>query len=474
MKRSTRSLRSAVCATIEMLESRNLLSSTPTLDDGVIIANGTKGADTLSAMLVDGELAVTMNGVTTNFDLSEVTGLQFNGKKGNDTITIDSSINLPVTLLGDKGNDSLYGGDGNDFLNGGKGRDSLEGGNGEDSCQGGAGNDDLDGGADDDTLLGEAGSDDLNGDDGNDQLNGGKGKDNLSGGAGDDELEGGDDADELNGESGNDSMMGGKGKDNLRGGDDDDFMDGGRDDDTCDGEEGDDSVSGGEGDDDINGGDGYDTFDEDDDLNEQDDRDENEREDLIGFTDLPVAVQNAFNTTYPNTTVLRVKAEDEDGVFTFKIKARGANNLDIEAHYLENGTPAGSEIEQNEVPQEVLTEFNNEFPGATIFQIESDDGGYEFKFGLDGKIYKAFYSSDAVLREATLPLSKTPQVVQDAFAGSFPNSTILRIKFQLENDQTTYQFKHLANSQPRETTYDAAGQVVEDNGDQNGGEGGGE
>ena len=54
---------------------------------------------------------------------------------------INSSTNLPVSLLGMEGNDSLQGGSGNDTLNGGAGNDLLYGGIGDDTLIGGDGGD---------------------------------------------------------------------------------------------------------------------------------------------------------------------------------------------------------------------------------------------------------------------------------------------------------------------------------------------
>jgi Ca2+-binding RTX toxin-like protein len=77
-------------------------------------------------------------------------------------------------LFGDLGNDTLKGGGGDDWLFGQWGNDIVKGGDGEDGVYGEDGNDSLFGGADNDMLFGGSG---------NDVLNGGAGYDELSGGA---------------------------------------------------------------------------------------------------------------------------------------------------------------------------------------------------------------------------------------------------------------------------------------------------
>jgi Ca2+-binding RTX toxin-like protein len=94
-------------------------------------------------------------------------------------------------LLGDAGNDHLYGQNGNDQLLGGDGNDFLFGGLG------------------DDELFGQAGNDFLFGDPGNDILVGGDGNDHLFGSTGRDLLIGGNGSDQLFGEAGDDVLIGG-------------------------------------------------------------------------------------------------------------------------------------------------------------------------------------------------------------------------------------------------------------------------
>ena len=245
-----------------------------------------------------------------------MTSLAVNGKLGNDSITIDSSVTVPTTLIGDAGNDTLIASSGNTSLNGGAGNDSLVGGSGNDILLGGDGNDTppgtrqppalwqcrqrfacqraattssraawathtMTGGAGTDTLdytdhtakqgvtvnldgtgtSGMVGEFDVitpdfevvNGTPGNDSINGTSGNDVINGLAGNDTLFGAGGDDKLYGGAGNDSLIGGDGNDSLYGGAGNDAMDGG---------EGDDlliSIGGGTAST-LTGGNGNDTF----------------------------------------------------------------------------------------------------------------------------------------------------------------------------------------------------------------------
>ncbi|MGB2819354.1 MAG: hypothetical protein WBF17_00130, partial [Phycisphaerae bacterium] len=222
-----------------------------------------------------------------------VTGIYVDAGAGNDIITVDEHVTLPVEMWGGDGNDvltsgdgpaelhgddpgdaysgidRLYGGDaadhlwgqgGNDKLYGGFGDDVLYGDDGNDELYGSLGDDELHGGAGDDLLLGEADYDELYGDAGEDDLYGGRDGDILYGGDDDDDLFGERGQDTLYGEAGEDTLSGGLGNDSLYGGDDDDLIDGGRSNDIVEGGGGDDELYGGLGSDTIRGGDGDDTI----------------------------------------------------------------------------------------------------------------------------------------------------------------------------------------------------------------------
>lgn len=109
---------------------------------------------------------------------------------------------IPMSIHGDGGNDTIIGSIGNDRIFGDAGTDVL---------LGGLGNDTITGGAGDDVIVGDAGNDNLNGEAGADTIVGGSGNNTLLGGAGNDLLIGGEDNDLLNGQGGQDRLFGGGG-----------------------------------------------------------------------------------------------------------------------------------------------------------------------------------------------------------------------------------------------------------------------
>jgi Ca2+-binding RTX toxin-like protein len=252
----------------------------------------TQGAGLVQARFI--RVSSSTDGLLGLFGRASVSRVEFNGGISNDSFSA-AGVDLPVTALGNDGDDSLIGGsvgntidggnghdviqavgpgsfygqfgndqittgDGVDYIDGGDDNDTINAGGGADEVDGGAGNDSIDGGAGVDILQGFTGMDDLRGGLDNDTLDGGPGMDRLNGGPGNDTLRGGDDRDVIHGESGADTIEGGNGDDLILGGSDNDVISGAAGIDTIDGESGDDRISGGTEDDIIQGGMGLDTI----------------------------------------------------------------------------------------------------------------------------------------------------------------------------------------------------------------------
>lgn len=195
-------------------------------------------------------------------DFTSLTTIVVNGLNGHDNLL--GSFDLPSSLVGGDGNDTLQGGSAIDTLLGNNGNDSIIAGAGDDLIQAGDGSDfvtDLDivnaagvtvlaGGGNDLISLGD-GIDTAFGGDGNDTIDGGDGFDSIVGGLGDDLLNGGMGNDTIVGNFGNDSIIGAAGADLIFGDSDDPAI-------IATGLEGDDEVDGGAGNDTINGGGGAD------------------------------------------------------------------------------------------------------------------------------------------------------------------------------------------------------------------------
>jgi uncharacterized delta-60 repeat protein len=127
--------RAARVACAESLECRRLLAAAGALPgpdpDGTLRLSGTGGNDTIVAVLDADVMHVTLNGVTTDYDASQLLRLEIRALSGNDSVDILQGVRAG-SLYGGDGNDTLIGSDHADLLDGGAGTDRLEGRHGSD------------------------------------------------------------------------------------------------------------------------------------------------------------------------------------------------------------------------------------------------------------------------------------------------------------------------------------------------------
>ncbi len=111
----------------EHLETRHLLAASILFDaaTGIVTVNGDQ-SDNQAFVTAAGtdRIQVDLTGVETRqFDRSEVTGLVFNGRRGDDEFRNETDV--PGEMIGAAGNDLLVGGSGIDRIFGGNGQDTI-------------------------------------------------------------------------------------------------------------------------------------------------------------------------------------------------------------------------------------------------------------------------------------------------------------------------------------------------------------
>jgi Ca2+-binding RTX toxin-like protein len=215
-------------AYFESLEQRQHLSAT--LKEGVLTITGTRRSDDYLIYVVnrsaaDGLVIVVNHRQSLHFDPAKINRIRVDLGLGNDNLSFTSStleghvllpVDIPVTVRGGAGNDTLSGSGRDDLLDGGDGNDQLYPQAGNNTVLGGAGDDRIDifqgsnllqGGAGNDTIIARGS--------GNNTLSGDAGDDSLIGGDGDDLIMGGPGADTLDGSAGYDRIFGNRGDDSF-------------------------------------------------------------------------------------------------------------------------------------------------------------------------------------------------------------------------------------------------------------------
>ena len=134
--------------TIDTLEARTMMAAhglkaeapvalditTAAYNEGTqLVINGSAKNDNINVTRTDAGLLITNTGGWNTLITGDYKSIRVNGNAGNDTITIDASVNTNTVLHGNAGNDSLTGGNGNDQLFGEAGNDTLNGRGGNDT-----------------------------------------------------------------------------------------------------------------------------------------------------------------------------------------------------------------------------------------------------------------------------------------------------------------------------------------------------
>lgn len=187
----------------------------PTTDQ-VVVETGGSGDDRVEVRSNDdGTTDLYVNGERYPLQLAPGQEITIRTGEGDDTVWVDSDIQVNVVVDSGAGDDFIMGGAGNDRIDSGEGDDTVYGGAGRDDIFGNSGDDDVSGGEGNDVVYGGDGNDFMTGTTGDDYLEGGAGDDTVWGGAGNDILSGGRDNDRLEGDGGNDTVYTGLGTDNV-------------------------------------------------------------------------------------------------------------------------------------------------------------------------------------------------------------------------------------------------------------------
>jgi hypothetical protein len=102
---------------------------------------------------------------------------------------------------------------------------------------------------------------------------------------------------------------------------------------------------------------------------------------------LPVAVENAFKTAYPQATVKHTSHETEDGVEQYEIESTNQGR-ELDVNYKPDGTVivVEEEVTASELPAAVATAVTTRYPKATVTTRERATEGQKtyFELGLKG------------------------------------------------------------------------------------------
>src|SRR5689334_9867580 len=130
---------------LEPLETRRLYHSF-TLVNGLLKLVTHPDSETIGLRIVGANYLATIDeeGVAEQFPVNKVKRVLIQSLAGDDLITVNPDVKVPMTIQGADGNDTIFAGAGPTVLEGDDGNDSLVDGGGKDTFIGGAGKDTAD------------------------------------------------------------------------------------------------------------------------------------------------------------------------------------------------------------------------------------------------------------------------------------------------------------------------------------------
>lgn len=95
---------------------------------------------------------------------------------------------------------------------------------------------------------------------------------------------------------------------------------------------------------------------------------------------LPDAAKSFISLYFPDQTVLHAEKDNDDGERSYSVTLSDGTEIDFD----ESGNWTGvdcvySEVPSGIIPAAVMADFSARFPGAGIFKIEKEPGGYELE-----------------------------------------------------------------------------------------------
>ena len=126
-------------------------------------------------------------------------------------------------------------------------------------------------------------------------------------------------------------------------------------------------------------------------------------------------------------------------------------------------------VSEKEVPQAVINAFNNSYPGAVIkeYSEETEDGQkyYEISCEFEGRKIDAVYHTDGSVSaiEEVIPVETLPEVVQQAIAKEVPQFSIKLAEKIEEGGETHYEVQILNTQDQKkyELEFTDTGKLIE-------------
>ncbi|PVY39693.1 PepSY-like domain-containing protein [Pontibacter virosus] len=116
---------------------------------------------------------------------------------------------------------------------------------------------------------------------------------------------------------------------------------------------------------------------------------------------------------------------------------------------------------QDNVPEQVKTNFNNSYAQASDVEWEAKDDTYYAKFEMNGNKHWIKFNADGTVKKQgrEIEVSELPQAVRNAISQQYANRTIEKAKTVEKDGQTRYMAKLDGDDEDLKVVFNADGSV---------------
>ncbi|HET7361714.1 MAG TPA: PepSY-like domain-containing protein [Salinimicrobium sp.] len=122
------------------------------------------------------------------------------------------------------------------------------------------------------------------------------------------------------------------------------------------------------------------------------------------------------------------------------------------------------DLNKDQVPNEVATAFENEYPQANDVEWEKNADYFDVEFEIDRKDHEIWYSAsgEIVKHEEEVLENDLPSSITNAIASNYSDLHIEDAEMKTENGTTTYSVELENGNQEKTIIFDESGNVIKE------------
>lgn len=131
---------------------------------------------------------------------------------------------------------------------------------------------------------------------------------------------------------------------------------------------------------------------------------------------------------------------------------------------LATATVRAQDLKKEEVPSDLMSNFEKEYANATDVEWEKEDELYKVEFDMDRNEYELWYDASGKMTkmEKELKVAELPQAIKSKISSSYASYKIDDIEIKEENEKTTYEVELEDGRKEITVIFDESGSVIKE------------